>query len=756
MGLKILAAFTPIALFLVLPYLPAIAQTNAPINCPAEVAQTRKDQEYNTYVAPFDRWSSRLQNQDNPPLPVTPTATQATQIVQNLNRVTDIKILTGVLEYMVGNNTFAGSNLTNYLLDRSQPNDRAALVTMLETTYPNVRNLSSGYSRLKVQSLTNLAQAYQKLDVADRPLSLLFEATEYVNGVRGADLQANLLSNIAEIYIRWNQPGTAQQVLTQALRYSDMAATAQTDPARKYASRWGIVNAYIALGQVDRAVELLQPVNDTGMLDVLYSTAAREYISQNNFDRATQTIGRIPSASAKAIAYTDLAVAYRDRHQAPLADQTFETAVKTAASITAQGDSTLESIARTYARSGGLESVERILETIPPSNRGYVLMTLAGEYGKRNLAEKSSQTLDRLMALSSSVPDAIASWIYNGGISGGYFAITLEGLRRTNASADQYDSLVYSAIANGQIDIAAEAARSVETADIDHQNRLLQQVAVGYAKANQTDRALSVLPGITNEGNEPYPITTLAQIAAIERDRGQNAAADRLFARATQQAAALTNQQQKVFALGSIARQLHAAGLRQQAQSVLNQAIGAIGNSTDATLYEGLLTLFVRAEQLDRAWQVGQAIPKSLQSQVNLLELINSSINAGRFDIAVAAAKATPAPPQQARAFVNIAKAQLVGQTTPPSAALALALQTAKTVPGAEQILIELPPDLDGIPRGTVEDADDRGSLYEDIALLYAQSGQVQRGLEVAQLLQDTRNRDRIRQRVNCYTTVVR
>ncbi|MGB7271729.1 MAG: hypothetical protein WBC69_00435 [Geitlerinemataceae cyanobacterium] len=749
MRLKLLATSTPIALFFCLSFFPAIAQTNTPINCQSEVTQTRQDREYNTYIAPFDRWNSRLQNQNNPPLPVTPTTAQVTQLLQNLNRATDIKIITGTLEYLLGSNTFGGSNFTNYLIDRSQPDDRAALVTMVEKIDPHVRNLPSGYSRLKVQSLTNLAQAYRKLNVADRPGQLLAEATQNVNGVWDAELQANLLSQIAEVYIRSNQPGSAQQVLTQALRYSDAAATAQTDPARKYASRWGIVNAYIALSQVDRAVELLQPVTNPGMLDVLYSTAAREYIEQNNFDRATQTIDRIPGASAKAIAYTDLAVAYRRQNQVPLAESTFDTAVKTARSITTQGDVTLDSIARTYARSGGLESVERILETIPPSNRGYVLMTLAGEYGKRNQAQKSSQTLDRLMALSSSVPDAIASWLYSG-ISDGYYTIALEGLRRTNASADEYDSLVYSAIANGQMDIAAEAARSLGVADIDRQNRLLQKVAVGYAKADKPEQALSTLETITNDGSESYTITTLAQIAAIEYSRGQNAAADRLFARANQQAVALTDQQQKVFALGSIARHLHASGLRQQAQSVLNQAIGAIGSSTDFILYEGLLTSFVQAEQLDRAWQIGRAIPKSLQSQVSLFELINASINAGRFDIAVAAAKATPAPAQQARAFVNLAKAQLVQQTTPPLATIALALQTAKTVPGAEQQFIELP-DLDGNSRGTVEETDDRGSLYEEIALLYAQSAQVQRGLEVAQLIQDTRNRDRIRQRMNCY-----
>jgi tetratricopeptide (TPR) repeat protein len=755
MRFKLLAASTPIALLLWLPFLPVLSQTSAPLNCQTEVTRVRQEREYNTYVAPFDRWYSRLQNQNNPPLPVTQTATQTTQIVQNLNRTNDLKIITGVLEYLAGNNFVFGSNFTTFLIDSSQPTDRAALVTMVDTTYPIVRNLSSGYSRLKVQSLINLARAYKKLNVVDRPLSLLFEATQNVNGVRGAELQANLLSEIAKVYIQWNETGTAQQVLTQALAQSDKAAKDQTDPARKYASRWGIVSAYIEMGQVDRAIELLQPVTDTGMLDTLYVTAVRQYISQNSFDRATQVIARIPGAGAKAQAYTDLAVAYRRQNQIILADSTFDTAVKTARSNTTDGDPTLESIARTYAQAGGLESVERMVDGIPPNNRGYVLMTLAGEYDKRGQAEKSKQFLDRLITLSSSVPDAIGAWIYNSGISGGYFATALEALRRTNASADQYDSFVYYAIANGKIDSAAEIARSLGTAELDRKNRLLQQVAVGYAKANQPEQAFSTVQTITNDGNEPYQIITIAQIAAIQRSQGQNASADSLFARANQQASALTNMRQKVFALGTIARELHASGLRQQAQSVVNQVIQAIGNSTDVTLYEGLLSLFIQADQLDRAWQIGQAVPKSLQSKtqyVSFLELMNASINAGRFDIAVAAAKATPAPPQQARAFVNIAKAQLTGQTTPPLGALALALQAAKTVPGAEQILIELPPDLDGISRGTVEDADDRGSLYEEIALLYAQSGYVQRGLEVAQLLQDTRNRDRIRQHVNCFS----
>ena len=747
MPLKLLAASTPIALLLSLPFLPAISQTNTPLNCQAEVARVKQEKDYNTYVAPFDRWYSRLQNQNNPPLPVAQTATQATQIVQNLNRASDIKIITGTLEYMVGNNTFHSRNFTNYLLDRSQPTDRSALVTMVETTYPVVRNLSSGYSRLKVQSLVNLAQAYRTLNVTDRPAQLLFEATQNVNGVRGAELQANLLSEIAKVYIQWNQTPTAQQVLTQALAQSDKAAKDQTDPARKYASRWGIIDAYIQMGQVDRAVELLQPVTDPGMLEFLYYNAFGQYIAQNNFDRATQLITRLSSTSAKARAYTDLAVAYRRQNQTTLADSTFDTAVKTARSSTSEADSTLESIARTYARAGGLASVERIVDVISTGNRGFVLMTLAGEYGKRGQAEKSSQYIDRLLALSATEPDKILMWVYNAG----YYPEGLEVYRRVNASAEEYEFLISAAIANGQLDIAAEATRSFSASEIDRKNRLLQQIALAYIKANKPEQAFSTAQSITNDGNESYQILTLAQIAAIQRSQGQNSSADRLFARAIQQASALTDTRQKVFALGTIARELHASGLRQQAQSVVNQAIQAIGNLTDTTLYEGFLSLFVQAGQLDRAWQVGQAVPKSLQSKVYFFELINASFTAGRFDIAVAAAKVASPAAQQARAFVNIAKEQLIQQTTPPLAVLALALQTTQTVPGAEQILYELPPDLDGAPRGTVEDTDDRGSLYEEIALLYAQSGQVQQGLQVAQLIQDTRNRDRIRQRVNCY-----
>ncbi len=50
-----------------------------------------------------------------------------------------------------------------------------------------------------------------------------------------------------------------------------------------------------------------------------------------------------------------------------------------------------------------------------------------------------------------------------------------------------------------------------------------------------------------------------------------------------------------------------------------------------------------------------------------------------------------------------------------------------------------------------MEDNNDRGSLYEEIAVAYGRAGEFDQGLAIVQALQGEDTRERAMERLNCY-----
>jgi hypothetical protein len=95
------------------------------------------------------------------------------------------------------------------------------------------------------------------------------------------------------------------------------------------------------------------------------------------------------------------------------------------------------------------------------------------------------------------------------------------------------------------------------------------------------------------------------------------------------------------------------------------------------------------------------------------------------------------------------------GQTTKASEVLAQAFQLTKTIEGPESNILVFKVETDSqgnrISATEVDDPADRGSFLEEIAIKYAQSGQYNQALQVAQALESTATRNQLNQRLACY-----
>jgi tetratricopeptide (TPR) repeat protein len=103
-------------------------------------------------------------------------------------------------------------------------------------------------------------------------------------------------------------------------------------------------------------------------------------------------------------------------------------------------------------------------------------------------------------------------------------------------------------------------------------------------------------------------------------------------------------------------------------------------------------------------------------------------------------------PENQARSLIALAQAwRAANQPQRAIALLTTAFQVAKTVSDPEVKKLRVREDLE------VEDDNDRASLLEAIARLYAQVGEVNAALQVAQRIQDPKIREPLQQQVRCY-----
>jgi|GEM_PF-2578217 len=641
------------------------------------------------------------------------------------------------------------STVVGRLIKQGQSKDREALVAMLDKMLELTQKINPNYSLNKTQAFIRIAQAYQKLGFTERPDNILGKAIESAKGIRGLELQANTYTDIAKAYLTIKQPKKAESLLTQALEFAKKHAVEDKEGDRSFRPLFPIAELYSQLGKFERTLELTKLTTTDEAKDGIYLILTQYHLKAKQLDKAAEYTQKITTENIKRQALVELMEAYAKGKQATAGNKLFAQVVELARNSKTQPDFALQSVISSYAKVGQPETASTAIQYISnPVLKKSSLLTIAGEYRKLGQTEKVKQTIEQIIKEAEGTQGSdISQWIATSDYSQESFTI-LKQLKIQNPDVYQY--IVEDAIRSENLDLALEVAEAIEAGESDRRNSLLLKVAIAYASAKQPQTALKVVKNIKNEGNLAYQVDALVKIASVLRKNGLTKQAVSAYNTAKEEVKAIKDSQYKAIGLAILAREENFQGQTKLANQLIQDAIKtAEGN--DGVLQQ-ISNLLIIAQQPELALPVNLALSEDGSFANQFSDIFRLSIQQGKDNIALEMVKITDLPQEKTSGLLQIARGQLNRQQKSKAIeTLGDALKLAKTIPDPESKTIELPIDNDGVPRGTVDDTLDRASLFEDIAIVYSQAGQANQGLQVAKLIQNKEEKQRVSQRVKCY-----
>jgi thioredoxin-like negative regulator of GroEL len=171
---------------------------------------------------------------------------------------------------------------------------------------------------------------------------------------------------------------------------------------------------------------------------------------------------------------------------------------------------------------------------------------------------------------------------------------------------------------------------------------------------------------------------------------------------------------------------------------------------------EEIVSKYVESGKYDTALQAIDTLQAPEDKARIMSALANKFIEAGRYDTAFQFINDMQAPEDKARILTMIASKYIqLGQKNKASEILAQAFQIAQTIKGPESRVTVVTADYNNegnVIRSTeVDDPYDRGSLLAEIAIKYAQAGQYNQALQVAEAIKDAANRNQLSRSLVCY-----
>ncbi|BCL39974.1 tetratricopeptide repeat protein [Nostoc sp. MS1] len=619
------------------------------------------------------------------------------------------------------------------------------------------QSLNSSYSVAKTQSLTRIANYHRIIGEQQQALSLLTQALAASQSVKGAEFQTKALTPIAQEYLALKQTAQAEQILAQSLQFAQQIQP--KEPIRRVLVLEPIAVTYAQLGKTERALQLIPAISDTYYRSKIRFEVVKQLTQTNQLEAAQKLAQNIETPEFKARGFVEIALAAANKGQQQLADQTFAAALQ-ATSSDSNAVYLQAPLIQTYAKGGQRDAAYKAAQKLQNvEQKALTLGIIVNEYSKAGQIQKVEQIIAELTPLIQT-PEAIdnVGFLQNilvNSLAEKQYKLAFDLVNKTKRNdfigrEEWFSRIGDAAIQAGNLELPLQIAQSLDKADIDQRNRLLQKVAYGYAQNKQLERALSIIRQINNSSNSPYKVETLALVATAS---GKTAQTDKLLNQATAEARKL-QPQQRAFALASVAQAFIKIGNQPQANKLLTEAIQAVQTEKDSSVRENILLRisepFIAAKQYNAALQVIKAIPTTTRDY-RLPELaklvIENSEDAS--EIVNILSKNTKNPENKTRGLINIAETYLRSQKIPTAKQVSdLAFAAAKTIPDPESRVLTFgnPPDIT-----VVDDDGDRASSLEKIALLKAKTGDYNQALVVAQVIQDKKLREQLIQLLLCY-----
>lgn len=660
-------------------------------------------------------------------------------------------------------------SLVQVSLKKKQPQSALSVLAPVLTM---AQSLPTAYSSVKTQTLTMIAQSYLDLGQPEQATKIIGQAAEAARFLQGDEFQTKALTAIAKVYAQLGDQTATIRLLDQSLVFAQRMK-------HPYLQRniWvlePIALTYAQVGAFTQALQVADLPNPSANYFRNQAIAAviQGYGEKGQLEQALPLLQRIDDINQRAVILGQLAGKYAAKGKKTEAQGLLEQAIATAKTLNTKGlqDSALSSIARIYGETSGQAiATLPILQMITdPYHQIQALNVIAPLISD---AKQNTALVDRGFRAAQQLepPETRSGWLsqfIGMHLAQGRWAIALQQIKalpEEDPFVDKYTLLEFfatKATAAGVFDLAQEATALLPETRHDARNQRLQEIAAGYAKGGQFDKAMQIFPRIDNQGSVPYTVETLGAIAHAAYNKGEKARAETLLTQAAALSEKLTSfPDQQTHALIILALQYRLLGNPATATRHHEKAINIGKNEAkrgNMTPLRQMVALYLDAKAYDFALQTAIAIPNIQAEESWLLNNIaDALIQAEAIEPALKAIDAMKNPADKAHFLTTIASYYLTdGNFKGAAIALQKAFAAAQTVTGKEvQTIATHPvdPSLPNGPMNLIDDYRDRGSLIEAIALKYADIGQASEGIKIAQTLKTPSLRNDLLQKLHCY-----
>jgi len=678
------------------------------------------------------------------------------QVIQIALKAKNTTVTNNLLTQLV-DSYLPQDSLLGKLAQQIEPNQKPQFRQLLTSFTTLTQSLNSGYSVAKTRSLTRIANYYRIIGDQPQALSLLTQALATSQFIKGAEFQTKALTLIAQEYLALKQTAPAEQILAQSLQFAQQVQP--KEPIRRVLVLEPIAVTYAQLGKTERALQLVPEISDPYYRSRIRFEVVKQLSQTNQLESAQKLAQNIETPEFKGRSFLEIALVAANKGKQQLSDQNFAAALQ-ATGTDGNAVYLQAPLIQTYAKGGQRDAAYTAAQKLQNvEQKALTLGIIANEYSKAGQGQKVEQIITELTPLIQT-PEAIdnVGFLQNilaNSLSEKQYKLAFDLVNKTKRNdfmgrEEWFSRIADAAIQARNIELPLQIAQSLDKANIDQRNRLLQKVAYGYAQNKQLERALSIIGQINNSGNSPYKVETLALVATAS---GKTAQTDKLLNQATAEARKLAPQQ-RAFALASVAQAFVKIGNQPQANKLLAETIQAVQTEKDSSVRENLLLRIseplIAAKQYNAALQIIKAIPTATRDY-RLPELAKLVIENGSdaSEIVNILSKNTKNPENKTRGLINIAETYLCAQKITSAKQVSdLAFAAAKTIPNPESKVLTFgnPPDIT-----VVDDDGDRASSLEKVALLKAKTGDYNQAVAVAQVIQDKKLREQLIQQLLCY-----
>lgn len=709
------------------PSLPSVAQSlePAPQSCPAQKQQFAEERMRDR----LERATAFLKQEPPAIRAAAPLVTQGFQALgQFSDRATQAAFLEGSVLVSDGSEPSA---LALLITQAKIPEERQAALSALGQVRQTILALDSGYSRVKAQTLTQVAAYYRQLDQREAAIAALSQARQIAAAVQGAAFKAQVLTPIAQEYQAMGETAEAIALFEESHRWVQQFE--KPNLAQQSQALEPIALGLAQLQRYDAALAIAeQPELVAYYRGTMLQGVAQSYGDRGQLEAAqaiAQRISRLnpPQREIEAATWSALATAQAQKSQAK-ARSLFEQALAIAAQTEDQGY-TLSVVARQAAAAGFPELAAPTLAQIVDLNqRMAVQIALAQAYSRAGQTANQNQALVDLRATAQEAYDNFDTFVEPG--------LAAESDRLTQA---------------GDYDLAADLAVLIQGRFL-REKALLTAVRSAIAAGEAPDRL--VLPAL-----QPWEKAMVGGAIAAGLELRGNPDPLR-YDYAIQTAQALPDELPRARALAMIAIEARRAKNTERVEQALELALASTQSSNpdpghQAHTLQEVSDLLSSAQQYDLAIPIATRLAQQYNDNRPLRELHYRLIETAHYDLARQTLEQFDHPGDQAGSQVRIARgyAQLQ-QADAARQTLAQALESIAQIPGPESNMMVVRVETDGegnvISKLEVENPSDRASLYEAIALLYGELGDRSSASQNLQRIEDPALRQQLQRKLDC------